>query len=380
MSNVRRQTWHTRRRTRSVGSIPFTWQPQNLLAQLQQTQSDEMCSSSTSKDKDCSAYYQSDSDDVCSSVHNEASCSLLTVSSVYADTPNMESDSFNENSPCRRSTRRKRKFKKVAMEVELCNHSRFYAQPHYTVQSYTKKKRIMRHMLNCQRGGVWLNSGKRKRSTKEKFKLPLDSNDSSDFGKDSKGLTLSKLSLDEYPEEQFNSMEVSYTVTGVSPSNISSSGSETEICTNDEGREGDDEQSDWIGDVGLATGGEFNENDLDKARDDEMYFTYRNYPSANIGNVLSEDKKSGKMFSERGRDVDIRITRRRGKPIKPNFNYGIVAENKTSKPISSFSDDTLRKNDMDIESAPVTRRQTFSGYKKRKRLPPNSVTFTDITF
>lgn len=90
----------------------------------------------------------------------------------------------------------------------------------------------------CNRFRVWLNSGKRKRSTKEKFKLPLDSNDSSDFGKDSKGLTLSKLSLDEYPEEQFNSMEVSYTVTGVSPSNISSSGSETEICTNDEGREG----------------------------------------------------------------------------------------------------------------------------------------------
>lgn len=34
---------------------------------------------------------------------------------------------------------------------------------------------------------------------------------------------------------------------------------------------------------------------------------------------------------------------------------------------------------MDIESAPVTKRQTFSGYKKRKRLPPNSVTFTDIS-
>lgn len=90
----------------------------------------------------------------------------------------------------------------------------------------------------CNRFRVWMNLGKRKRSTKEKFKPPLDSNDSSDFGKDSKGLTLSKLSLDEYPEEQFNSMEVSYTVTGVSPSSISSSGSETEICTNDEGREG----------------------------------------------------------------------------------------------------------------------------------------------
>lgn len=86
---------------------------------------------------------------------------------------------------------------------------------------------------------AWLNNGKRKRSAREKLKAPLDGGgESSDFGRESKVLTLSKLSLDDYPEEQFNSMEVSYAVTGVSSSSISSSGSETEIYTNDEGREG----------------------------------------------------------------------------------------------------------------------------------------------
>lgn len=62
--------------------------------------------------------------------------------------------------------------------------------------------------------------------------------DSSDMGRDSKVLAISKLSLDDYPVNQYNSMEVSYAVPGVSSSSISSSGSETEIFTNDEGREG----------------------------------------------------------------------------------------------------------------------------------------------
>ena len=64
--------------------------------------------------------------------------------------------------------------------------------------------------------------------------------DSSDISRDSKVLAISKLSLDDYPVDQYNSMEVSYTVAGVSSSSISSSGSETEMYTNDEGREGMD--------------------------------------------------------------------------------------------------------------------------------------------
>lgn len=65
-------------------------------------------------------------------------------------------------------------------------------------------------------------------------------------------------------------------------------------------RVGDDEQSDWIGDVGLATGGNFSQNDRsDVTRDDGMYSTYHNYLGANFENAPSEDKKSGKLFSER---------------------------------------------------------------------------------
>lgn len=55
----------------------------------------------------------------------------------------------------------------------------------------------------------------------------------------------------------------------------------------------------------MATGGEFNENDLDKARDDEMYSTYKNYPPSNLRNAPSEDKRSGKVFAERVWLLDI---------------------------------------------------------------------------
>lgn len=73
---------------------------------------------------------------------------------------------------------------------------------------------------------------------REKVSVSLDGGDSSDLGREAKVLALSKLSLNDYPDEQYNNMEVSYNVGGVSSSSISSSGSEAGIFTNDEGREG----------------------------------------------------------------------------------------------------------------------------------------------
>lgn len=73
---------------------------------------------------------------------------------------------------------------------------------------------------------------------KEKISASLDGGESSDLGREAKVLALSKLSLNDYPEEPYNMMEVSYNVAGVDSSSISSSGSEAGIFTNDEGREG----------------------------------------------------------------------------------------------------------------------------------------------
>ena len=87
----------------------------------------------------------------------------------------------------------------------------------------------------------WLN-GKRKRSLREKSKPCLDGSSGdgeyATVSKDAKVLGISRLSLNDRPEEFCNAMDVSYTVSGISSSSISSSGSETGIFTNDEGREG----------------------------------------------------------------------------------------------------------------------------------------------
>ncbi len=64
---------------------------------------------------------------------------------------------------------------------------------------------------------------------------------SSNLSKESKVLGISRLSLNDYPENcssAATAMDVSYSFSGVSSSSISSSGSETGIFTNDDGREG----------------------------------------------------------------------------------------------------------------------------------------------
>ncbi|XP_065207997.1 G patch domain-containing protein 2-like [Planococcus citri] len=369
MSSAKRKSWCTRRRTRSVGSMPFAWQAQHLRLQ---TQSDEMCSSSTSKDKDYSNFFQSDSDDVCSSTHQNTAC-FFNVSNISGNgANNIESDSFNENSPCRRSARRKRKFKRIAIDTESFNSNRLYSN--YMSHKYNKKLRVMRHSLNCQNNKIWLSSGKRKRSMREKVSVSVDGGDSSDLGREAKVLALSKLSLNDYPDEQYGTMEVSYNMGGVSSSSISSSGSEAGIFTNDEGREGDDEQSDWVGDIGIAAGSSFDHENADSETDNKMYTIYQKFLLGNFEQLSSEEKKLCKVFS----DKDVRASRRRGRSFKPNFNVVLPSDEKDSKFFPDMLQDTYsKKNEMETESGMTTRRHTFSGYKKKKRIPQPSQLLMD---
>ncbi|XKL65107.1 hypothetical protein PGB90_005193 [Kerria lacca] len=348
--------------------VTFAWQSQNV--HLNHTVSDEMCSSSTSKDKDCSTFYQSDSDDICSGVPSNISYNLMNMSTICRSIPNnMESDSLNENSPCRRSARRKRKFKRITMDVDISS-NRFH--PPSFMLHHNKKKRIMRHSPNCPGGRLWLNSGKRKRSFREKLGPQLGSNNESpDLGREAKVLGISKLSLNDYPEDQYNAMEVSYTVPGISSSSLSSSGSETGIFTNDEGREGDDEQSDWIGDVSLVAGGlNFHNKKNQVIKSEGTCFTYEKFLVNDVQPSSSDGKKTLKLFLPQGNNCFTRVTRKKGYPVKSNFSPLITSESKTAKPIPEFVDhDFGKKVDVDIETKIIARRHTFSGYKRRKRIP-----------
>lgn len=65
---------------------------------------------------------------------------------------------------------------------------------------------------------------------------------------------------------------------------------------------GDDEQSDWVGDIGIAAGNSFNPLESgDSEKDKKMYYTiYQKFLIENFLQLPSEEKKS-KVFSEKVR-------------------------------------------------------------------------------
>ncbi|XP_067011471.2 G patch domain-containing protein 2 isoform X3 [Anabrus simplex] len=184
-----RRRWGLRRRAHSTG---------NLTLACHKTQSDDSSSSMgepiLSRDKGLSSLHQSDSDDIGSTagVHRHLAPFSLKARQVAHLHGNFESDSFNENfSPVHPNTRRKRKFKRMAVDpVEPDNPSTSQSAVPIPLAS-SKKKRIIRHS-NCENSEM------------------------------------------------------------MSSSSLSSSESDTGIYTNDEGREGDDEQSDWFGEPGKS--------------------------------------------------------------------------------------------------------------------------------
>lgn len=169
------------------------------------------------------AKYQSDSDDTNRTKRFARFSNLNNFS-------NIESDSVNENFVPRTNTKRKRKFKRMAVDSDS-NPSTSQAMTFIT-NSVGKKKRLFRNNCENRYGTIWC--GKRKRSCREKsidceMRSPKPQ-------RNSKTKNRGKITNDD-------AMDCSK----ISSSSISSSDSEAGIVTNDEDREGDDEQSDWFG-------------------------------------------------------------------------------------------------------------------------------------
>ncbi|XP_053594285.1 G patch domain-containing protein 2-like isoform X2 [Microplitis demolitor] len=220
-SNIRRR-WGLRRRARSTGNIP------------------SLNTNKHSDDSSSSAYgaripkassvskYQSDSDDTNKTKRFARFSNLNNIS-------NIESDSVNENFVPRTNTKRKRKFKRMAIDSDS-NPSTSQTAITFIAHSVGKKKRVFRNSCENKYGAIWC--GKRKRSCRER-------------SIDCEMLSLKQSRNSKSKNRAKSQSEDAMDCSRISSSSISSSDSEAGIITNDEDREGDDEQSDWFGDSNL---------------------------------------------------------------------------------------------------------------------------------
>ncbi|XP_046383805.1 G patch domain-containing protein 2 isoform X2 [Ischnura elegans] len=243
-SSSNRRRWGLRRKTRSTGNLTMAFRGH----------SDDSSSSIgdflLSRDKGVSSFHQSDSDEMSPSPdvqHRLAPLSLQPRKSTNSAHGNfVESDSVNENfSPIRPSTKRKRKFKRMAVDPDPNNPSTsdgISIMPLLRV----KKKRFFKLAGNNEYRYNSILCGKRKRSMRERS-MDCEHSEGS-RSKSSRILAFHKMSL----TEDFNHLDGKCEM--MSSSSLSSSESDTGIYTNDEGREGDDEQSDWFCEPGAAYG------------------------------------------------------------------------------------------------------------------------------
>ncbi|XP_053979733.1 G patch domain-containing protein 2 isoform X2 [Hylaeus anthracinus] len=181
--------------------------------------------------------YQSDSDDTNQTKRFARFSNLNNVS-------NIESDSVNENFVSSVNPRRKRKFKRMAIDSD----SNPSTSQTIAIMSTTlgDKKRVLRSDCKNRYGTIWC--GKRKRSCRER---------STDC--EMRSLKPSRNTK----SKSRNKMQTEDTIdcSRISSSSISSSDSEAGLITNDEDREGDDEQSDWIGEPSWWDDGESTNED-----------------------------------------------------------------------------------------------------------------------
>ncbi|RZF37661.1 hypothetical protein LSTR_LSTR003072 [Laodelphax striatellus] len=394
---VRRRPWGTRRRTRSTGSLPFTWY---------QKASDDSSSSVGGdwghRDKKVSSLHQSDSDDVSGIQTSGALFNLQSRHLQRQLAGNMESDSVNENfSPIRPNTRRyftKRKFKRMAVDVEMASTSR----PNIVLPCVGppgsiagKKKRVLRHNTNCENrfcGNTQLMSGasgKRKRSSHHHHhhhhyrsgggaKLESDS---------PRVLTLQRLTIRDEPPPAVGAVAMETAApapaNAAPPSNssLSSSESDTGIFTNDEGREGDDEQSDWFGESGAAGGGGGGGvgggrglwEDSDKLFDMELP-TFQALLTGNLDldhpAATDADSRVRALKDRLGRGHrEIRGGRRRVRSEKPGFSVLTSANEKLSKFLQDPAQSEL-SNTMRVEHVSLGRLSTLGDFKRRRKTPP----------
>ncbi|XP_043592847.1 G patch domain-containing protein 2 [Bombus pyrosoma] len=372
-ANVRRR-WGIRRRARSTGNIPSLH-----MNKQSDDSSSSICDIHIPKSNTVSKY-QSDSDDT-----NQTKRFARFSNSNNAS--NIESDSVNENFVPRVNPRRKRKFKRMAIDSEP-NPST--SQTVAMSATLANKKRILRSDCKSRYGTIWC--GKRKRSCRER------STDCDMRSLKPNRNTKSKNHIKMQTEDGIDCSRIS-------SSSISSSDSETGLITNDEDREGDDEQSDWIGEPSWWDDGE--STNEDKVNTD---LSFQMIIHGNFEHTTLETRKTYRKRIQRIREGlsgrEIRAGRRHV-DNKPGYSIITSANEKVSRFLQDPTQNELRlhpmrqpereklrrlanlyslslKGDLGCPILYKTRHTTqaicvdqvsfnrFSGYKRLRRTPPNS--------
>ncbi|XP_078039664.1 uncharacterized protein LOC144471472 isoform X1 [Augochlora pura] len=325
--------------------------------------------------------YQSDSDDTNQTKRFARFSNLNNVS-------NIESDSVNENFVPRGNPRRKRKFKRMAIDSD-CNPS---TSQTVAIMSTTlgDKKRILRGDCKNRYGTIWC--GKRKRSCRER---------STDCEMRSLKPNRTSKSRNRIKMQTDDTIDCSR----ISSSSISSSDSEAGLITNDEDREGDDEQSDWIGESSWWDDGESASED--KVTTDAAFQMLLH---GNFDHVTDKGRKSYRQRIQKIREGlsgrEIRAGRRHV-DNKPGYSIITSANEKVSRflqdptqselklhPMRQPEREKLRrlanlyslslKGDLGCPILYKTRHTTqaicidqvplkrFSEYKRLRRTPPNT--------
>ncbi|KDR23012.1 G patch domain-containing protein 2 isoform X1 [Zootermopsis nevadensis] len=358
-----RRRWGLRRRARSTGNLP---------AAYHKTLSDDSSSSigelMLSRDKGLSSLHQSDSDDVTSTgVYRQLAPLTRKTRPVIHLHGNIESDSFNENfSPVHPNTRRKRKFKRMAVDpVELDNPSTSHAAVPVIPLPSGKKKRVVKHSPNCENKYSNLLCGKRKRSTRERS-VDCERPSAGGRSKTSRILAIHKMSLSSTDESHMDFDSASATHCEImSSSSLSSSESDTGIYTNDEGREGDDEQSDWWGgDAGSVCGkGLWDEDEGDQTSgnsqggadkvtdaDEDSDPAFHAILTGSFEHLSEEAKQAYRVHMQWIREGlngrEIRAGRRRIRGERPGFSIVTSANEKLSRFLQDPGQSELRLHPM----------------------------------
>ncbi|KAE8741755.1 hypothetical protein FOCC_FOCC012703 [Frankliniella occidentalis] len=363
-SSNNRKRWGLCRRARSTGNLHLAFHA------TQSDDSDSISEALLNRDRGHSSLHQSDSDDM--SPARQVATFNLRTRHVLPHIHALESDSVNENfSPIRPSTRRRRKLKRMAIDVTdqagASTSSGIPAGSHAVpvIPNFShslpsrpsgsaptsggfggiiKKRRVLRHSSNSNENRLnTVLCGKRKRSLRDRSggdcDMPmLEENASRSHKSKSKGRSSAHVSVNE------ECMELSGAEFTSSSPSVSSNESDPGFFTTDEGREGDDEHSDWYG--GDGRGWWEDEDDegsspLSNSQDGVQQGGFQAF-----FHMSAEDRRS---LREGMKGRQIRAGRRRLRNSRGGFTVLTSANEKLSRFLQDLNQSELRLHPMQNE-------------------------------
>ncbi|XP_076096927.1 G patch domain-containing protein 2-like [Mytilus galloprovincialis] len=283
---------------------------------------------------------QSDSDDVLSKTHYYTRLSMPARTEYI---PSVESDSFTDNISPVKPQRRRKKYKSMVIDVECM------PAPQSTVVPFKQKNKAKMEVEDRKESPIpetikettveQIYPGKRKRSSKSKSDTNKDNSEKYD-------------TMDTGNESQESSSWTSF----------SSSDSEG-ISTHDEGREADDEQSDFFHEPGPACGipGIIPWWDDNEAKDENEMESEKEFHQILSGTFENMSKTSQLQFKARVTQLmaksgrEVRFGRRRLKEKTPGYT------------VSNYIEDKQMWNSMQgVYSPPFSSKENKDSKKLRK--------------